>query len=384
MSGFGPERVSFPCQTGYCLFTGKSSVLFRTRKAGAFFKRRFDMQAVFQFLKPFLSLVRREKLYQVALILILLIILGSAAFCFFEKGMSFLDSLWWAMVTVTTVGYGDISPVTAGGRIVGVGIMILGIGLLGVITATIASVFVEHKLMENRGMKARKANQHFVICGWNYRGPDIVAELRADPKSKKTPIVLVAEIAEKPLEDSNLHFVRGEVDPETMEKANMGQAQAVIVLSDESLDAYARDAKTILNTLAIKSLYPSIYACVELMHSKNIDHCKRAKADEIVVVGELSTNLLVQAALDHGITKMISELVSTRYGSDLYKVRVLPRMVGREFYDIMCELKKNLGVLCLGVEKADGRELLANPDCDYKINPDDQLILIASSRPDLS
>ncbi|MBW2323628.1 MAG: NAD-binding protein [Deltaproteobacteria bacterium] len=313
-----------------------------------------------------------------------MILLGGAAFSWFEKELGFLDSLWWTIVTVTTVGYGDISPASLGGRIVGVGVMILGIGLLGVFTATVASVFVEHKIKEDKGMNTRKASQHFIICGWNFRGPKIVAELRADPKSKKGPIILIAELPEKPLDDSDLHFIRGEVESETLEKANMAQAQGVIVLSDESLDAYSRDAKTILNTLTVKSLYPSVYACVELMQSKNIDHCQRAMADEIIVVGELSTNLLVQAALDHGITKLITELVSTRYGSDLYKVKVPQSMVGRTFYDIMCELKKNHGALCLAVENVNGERLLSNPDCEYKLSPDDYLVLIASSRPELA
>lgn len=56
---------------------------------------------------------------------------------------SFSDALWWAVVTVTTVGYGDKFPVTAGGRGVAVVLMIVGIGLIGVLTATVASYFVE-------------------------------------------------------------------------------------------------------------------------------------------------------------------------------------------------------------------------------------------------
>jgi voltage-gated potassium channel len=52
------------------------------------------------------------------------------------------DALWWAIVTVTTVGYGDKVPVTAGGRGVAVVLMLTGIGLVGVLTATIASFFV--------------------------------------------------------------------------------------------------------------------------------------------------------------------------------------------------------------------------------------------------
>jgi voltage-gated potassium channel len=56
---------------------------------------------------------------------------------------NFTDALWWAIVTVTTVGYGDKYPVTAGGRGVAVVLMLVGIGLIGVLTATVASYFIE-------------------------------------------------------------------------------------------------------------------------------------------------------------------------------------------------------------------------------------------------
>jgi voltage-gated potassium channel len=55
----------------------------------------------------------------------------------------FADALWWAVVTVTTVGYGDKFPVTAAGRGVAVVLMLVGIGLIGVLTATVASFFVQ-------------------------------------------------------------------------------------------------------------------------------------------------------------------------------------------------------------------------------------------------
>jgi len=55
---------------------------------------------------------------------------------------NFGDALWWSIVTVTTVGYGDKYPVTAGGRGVAVVLMITGIGLAGVLSATVASYFV--------------------------------------------------------------------------------------------------------------------------------------------------------------------------------------------------------------------------------------------------
>ena len=343
-----------------------------------------NMHSLFHLFKKLATQIRRENLHRVAIVVLLLIFIASVAFWLIEPGHNFPDAFWWSIVTATTVGYGDISPASLGGRIVGVLLMILGIGFLGVLTATIASVFIENKLMENKGMRTANTKHHFGICGWNFKGFDIVAELRADDKSRSQPIVIIAPIEEKPIDDPNIHFIRGEITSETLEKANMGEAHTVLVLSNDSLELNVRDAKTILNTLTIKSLYPDVYVCVELVESKNIEHCQMAKADEIIVIGELSTNLMVQAALDHGITHMVTELVSNRYGSELYKVEIPESFVGRTFFDVMCRLKKEFGILCLGIENKKDHQLIANPEVDYRLSQDDELVVISTSRPELS
>jgi voltage-gated potassium channel len=336
------------------------------------------------FLKHVAAVLRRDRFVRVVLIVLAVILAGSSAFVYFEKKMSFTDGVWWAVVTLTTVGYGDISPATPGGRMVAMAVMLLGIGFLGVITASIASLFIENKILENKGMKSAHVSDHFIICGWNFRGQEIVEELRADPKCRDLPLVVIADLTEKPVEDKDLHFLRGEVKPDLLQRANVDDAKVIIVLSDDDLDAYARDAKTILDILTIKSVKSDIYTCVELMDPKNLEHCKLAGGDEIIITGEISTNLLVQAALDHGITRLISELVSNRYGEDLYKINVPRELSGRTFFEAMCELKKDHDILCLGVENRTGERLTANPESDYRLDKEDRLIIISDGRPNIS
>ena len=339
------------------------------------------MISLFHVMRKLARRLRGENLHQVLLVLAALIVTGSVFFWIFEKDLSLGDAVWWAIVTVTTVGYGDISPATVGGRLVGVMLMMMGIGFLGILTATIAGIFIERKIMENKGMVPTDVNDHFLICGWNYRGPEIVAELRADDKSRETAIVILAELEQKPLDDPLVHFIQGTINTQSLENANARAAKTAMMLADENLEVQYRDAKTILDTLTVKSHFPHLYVCVELMETKNVEYGQLAKADEIIVVGELGTNLMAQAALDHGITHMITELVSNRFGSDLYKVDIAPVMAGRSFYDVLCELKEKKGILCVGVEDKAERRLMTNPDAEYRLKAEDQLVVIASKRP---
>ena len=221
------------------------------------------MKRIWQFLQ-------KENLHYVLLWVVILVSLSSTVIALLEPDISLIDSIWWSIVTLTTVGYGDFSPVTAGGRLIAVIIMFFGIGLLGMLSATLASVLISKRLRENKGMTSYNFQDHIVLCEWNHRARAILKELRADSHTQDTPVVLIADIDEKPVDDPDLYFIKGAVNDDALAKAGAAQAGTVVILGDDQLEETARDAKVVLSTLTVESICPDAYTVVELVDDERV------------------------------------------------------------------------------------------------------------------
>lgn len=331
------------------------------------------MKRIWQFLL-------REKIAQLFSIVLGITLISGTVITWLEPEISFSSGLWWSVVTLTTVGYGDISPTSPGGRILAIIIMFFGIGLLSTLSASLAALIISNRIKENKGMCVADFQDHLILCEWNHRSKAILKELRTDSHTKDLKIVLVANIDEKPADDNNLFFVKGSVCEESLEKANLAHAKTIIVLGDDSLDATSRDAKVVLATLTIESMAHSVYSVVELVDEANVTHCRRARADEIIVGSELSSHLIASAAVDHGISRVLSELLSTQYGNELFSIPLPEDYVGNNFLDVFTTMKRENQTIVLGVLKGNNGEHVANPPSDYIFEKEDRLIVISNDR----
>ncbi|HUU40197.1 MAG TPA: ion channel [Desulfatiglandales bacterium] len=257
------------------------------------------------------------------------------------KGASgMLDTLWWALVTITTVGYGDVVPHSTLGRLIGIVIMFSGVVLVSLFTATIASVFVERKIKEGEGLESIKEKNHIVICGWNNNGEKVIEGILIRDKNGIYPIVLINELDKDEIEsiqykhkDRGIHFVRGSfVKEDVLARANIFKAKAAIILSDISSHTHSlekSDERTIFGAMAIKSMAPKVRICAELVNQENKEYLLRANVDDIIIRGESHGSLLAGASIAPGFLSMVKTLVNNEDENKLWDIDIPSRYTGK-------------------------------------------------------
>jgi voltage-gated potassium channel len=314
-----------------------------------------------------------------------LLILGTVGSYFAESPtnsdfQSVWDCLWWTLVTMSTVGYGDEVPITVAGRVIGVICMIGGPILMVSLVGSIGISLYNRWRKGVRGMAQIKSKGHIVICGWNAKAKDIVDELRLSAGFRDWPITIIDDkIETKPVDDAKVSFVHGNTSQvSVLKQANIGEAKFAIVLADDSTPV--ADQKTVLTVLAIENINPSIVSCAELNDANNEEHLRRAGCDIVVNTSDLTSKLLAMSLQNPSVNRIIKELVSG-VGNEIYRVELPQRYVGRPFADSLLELKNSHSVITIGVER-DG-ECLINPPSDLILKDTDFLLVLSEEAPSL-
>ncbi|MCP4481559.1 MAG: hypothetical protein GY817_01845 [bacterium] len=328
--------------------------------------------------------------FTVSLILFILVLVGSIGMSIFERGhneqfVSFFDGIWWAVVTLTTVGYGDKFPVTIGGRILASAFMFIGLSFFGLITGMFSSSIIKYyKKKENRGVDIMNLKDHIVICGWNNNATIVLKELTELFKNTDKDFVIIKEDQPEYIFTNNIHYMKGDfTKKDILERAQIVFASSVIVLADQVTNRSNQDidARTVLTALAIDKLNSDVYTCVEVLSSDNIEHVLNAGVDEYIIAANYTGNLLAHAVRYPGITKVYNELLSSTEGSQIYNGSLSKNseFCGEIFSQCVVDIFNKYSSILIGVER-DGIYNL-NPE-NFQLKERDSLVYISSQEHD--
>ena len=320
------------------------------------------------------------------------------------------DAIWWVLVTMTTVGYGDKVPMTTGGRVIGIIIMFFGLALLSSFTATISSYCITQKIKEGRGLEEIKLKNHLIICGWNFSAEQILSWLEKE-KKKVGSVVLINQLNEENIAEIiqrfsslKIKFVRGDSSKEAvLNRANIRMAHTVVILPDSSAGLGTNsDERTILSTLTIKSLNSKIKVFAYIIDRENLSHIRKAKADEVLISDAYAGYLMASHIISPGVPQTVHQLCSEdsiykfarqeiptslhgkTFGELAEKIRLeqngIPLGLGREHegMDISSILSDDYSYLDQFIRRKfeeAGRGLSEENRINIRINPDSETII---------
>lgn len=344
------------------------------------------LKPVVSFLKLRKLIKTRKNFIKIFILALTLIWFTSSGFLYFERptnpNLSWGDGLWWSVVTMTTVGYGDFYPVTFGGRyLVGIPAMLLGIGLLGFFISELSSAMIEYHTRRLKGMNTIFSKDHILII--NFESLEkiltLVKELKADPITKDKDICLIDEFLEElpeELIDQNITFIKGNpTRKEILSKANISDASHAIILLKNAGDSHSDD-QNLSTLLVIESINPNIVSIVEVFNPEKEEQFKLAGCDISICAADLSVNLIVQELQDSGTKDVIWEITSNQYGEQIYFVKPISKHP-ISYKDVVVWCLEN-NYTALGISR-EGKTII-NCSGETPIKVDDKLILIGNKR----
>jgi voltage-gated potassium channel len=291
----------------------------------------------------------------------------------------FYDGLWYSIVTLTTVGYGDMYPHTIGGKLIGA-IFILGsFSIFGFLIGQISNYMSERLEERKLGFQGTNFTNHAVIIGWNNIGYEVLEQLIGVGKkaaivtNKRDDIDLIRES----YSDKQVFTLLADYNKiEMLEKVNISNSAVVYVNFED-------DTEKLVQILNIKKHYNDLKFIVTLDNSNLKNTFLSAGVTYTISKNEISSKLLASYIFEPDVARYSEDILSFAESDDdydikEYRVNSENPLTGMAYNDVFLQLKKDSNVILIGLSKVkEGeRNLIKNPSYDITIESGDYLIMI--------
>jgi voltage-gated potassium channel len=301
-------------------------------------------------------------------------LLGTAGYMAFE-GWTVLDGFYMTIITISTVGLGEIRPLSPAGRVLTIGIIASGVTLGALILGTLTQMIVEGKLrmilgrriMENR---IRKLRGHFVVCGFGQIGKVIAGELAAVGRD-----FVIIEKDPLRVEDAQrigyLAVFGSASEEETLRQARVDAAEGLVT-------TLSSDADAVFITLEAKEINPKIYIVCRSFLPQNARHLKKAGADRVISPDVDGGHRMAQAVLRSAVHEFL-DLTTPRDAMELLidEVLVPPscQWIGKSIRE--ADIRHRTGLIIVAIKRSPG-EMIFNPPPETEILAGDIFVTLGA------
>ena len=289
---------------------------------------------------------------------------------------SLIDSFYMTIITISTVGYGEVHPQGSVGRlftstliVTGVGILLFGFGVFADILADNSlGIFRRQRQMERRLSDLR---DHFIVCGYGRIGTEIVHEFEEHDVS-----FMIVERNDEPLDrlhkEEKLHVEGDAASEEILKQAGIERAKGLICAVDS-------DERAVYITLAARALNPKLYIIARAGYPESIRRLELAGADRVISPYRMAGHLMAELAVRPALVDVLDTLHHGESEIGLEELLVNPRTnaAGKTLTD--AGLLDPSGAKLLAVRRRNG-SLHVNPDGGLKLEEGDLVIALGSEQ----
>lgn len=305
-------------------------------------------------------------------LLAVILCIGTFGYAYFES-MPIFDAFYMTVITISTVGFSEVKPLSNIGRTITIIIIVSGITVLTYTLGQIFRIFLEGEMLRILGRRKLEKQiagltNHFIICGYGRIGKIISQELGAE----NTPFVVIEENPEKIEQMEKDHVLYLNMDAaadEALHKAGIMHAKGLVT-------AVQSDADNVFITLTAKGLRPDIFVLSRASDEKNQEKLVRAGANRVVSPYLLGGRRMAHILKSPTVVDFIdTAMVDSPLGLRMEEAAIGPNshIAGKTLID--SQLRKDFGVIIAAIKKPTN-EMLFNPTPTETLEAGDVIVVI--------